>query len=51
MLRNFNKAKLVAKRIKREERIKRGSDAFQGYNICTHRHCANEGQSDNDTVP
>ena len=28
---NFNKAELVAERIKREKRIKRGSDAFQGF--------------------
>ena len=28
----FNKAKLVAKRIKREKRIKRG-DVFRGYNL------------------
>ena len=29
----FNTSKLVAKRIKREKRIKRGSDAFQGHSL------------------
>ena len=48
---NFNTAKLVAKRIKRELHIKRKSDAFQGYSlIYTHRHCPNEGQSGNETA-
>ena len=30
---NFKKAELVAQHIKREKRIKRGNDAFQGYSL------------------
>ena len=45
-----NKAKLVAKRIKRKKRIKRGSVAFQGYSITIYTPIDNVKMKDNQTT-
>ena len=47
---NFNKAKLVAKCIKPEMRIKHGSDAFQGYSLTIYTPTDTVQMKDNQTT-
>ena len=46
----FNAAKLVATHIKREKRIKRESDAFQGYSLAVYTPTDAIQMKDNQTT-